>query len=260
MALMADPGWERRARHLLGTDPAGAWLAERSGRVVGAALALRREGWWVLSSLDVAAGEGGGDGRDEEPGVGWLLMEQVVTHGAAALRGVICAAPDSGALALYRVFGHRLHPTMRLHGSVERTALPVVHSVRDGAPDDVDFADAVDRLARGAAHGPDHRLLAQEHDLLVAESTTGRGYSWVGVEGPAVLAATDAATARELLWEILGRSAPGRLIAVERVTAEQDWAVDLAVRAGLGVSPGGFVCLRGLPRLPAPYLPSAWFG
>ena len=221
--------------------------------MLGGALALRREGWWVLSSLDVGPGADGG-------AVGRLLMERMVAHGAAALRGVICAGPDPRALGLYRVFGHRLHPAMRLQGAVERTALPAVRSVRDGTAGDVDLADAVDRLVRGAAHGPDHQVLAQDHVLLVAESPSGRGYAWVGADGPSVLAATDVATARELLWEVLGRTQPGRRVTVEHVSAEQDWAVDLAVRAGLAVGPGAFVCLRGMPRLPVPYVPSAGFG
>ena len=245
--------WERRARHLLSTDAPGAWLAERDGRVLGSALALRREGWWVLSGLDVLPGPDGNE-------VGRLLMERAVNHGAAALRGFIGAAPHSPSLALYRVLGHRLHPTLRLAGVVDRTALPVVGSVREGAPADVDLADAVDRLVRGAAHGPDHAYLAQDHALLVAESPSGRGYAWVGAEGPAVVAATDVPTARELLWEVFGRTPAGDTVAVERVTAEQDWAVDLAVRAGLGIGPGGFVCLRGMPRLAVPYVPSAEFG
>jgi len=197
-------------------------------------------------------------GADGE-GVGRLLMERAVTYGAAALRGAICAGPDPRALALYRAFGHRLHPTMRLEGVVERTALPVVRSVRDGAAD-LDLADAVDWLVRGAPHGPDHQMLAQDHGLLVAESPSGRGYAWAGADGPSVLAATDVGTARELLWEVLARAPAQRPITLDRVTAEQDWAVDLAVRAGLAVSPGAFICLRGMPRLPAPYVPSAHYG
>src|SRR3712207_3542342 len=42
-----------RIRHLAGTDPGGAWLAEDDGQVVGAALALLREGLWGLSLLVV---------------------------------------------------------------------------------------------------------------------------------------------------------------------------------------------------------------
>jgi hypothetical protein len=245
-------GWERRARHLLSTDAPGAWLAERDGRVLGSALALRRDGWWILSSLDVQWGP------DRE--VGRLLLERAVNHGAAALRGFINAGPDSPALGLYRVLGHRLHPTLRLAGTVQRTALPVVRTVRDGAPADVDLADAVDRLVRGAAHGPDHGFLARDHALLVAESPSGRGYAWVCAEGLAVLAATDVPTARELLCEVFARTPADGTVVIERVTAEQDWAVDLAVRAGVSIGPDGFVCLRGMPRLPVPYIPSTWFG
>src|SRR4051794_3417618 len=42
-----------RYRHLVRTDPGGAWVAERDGEIVGCALALRREDVWGLSLLVV---------------------------------------------------------------------------------------------------------------------------------------------------------------------------------------------------------------
>src|SRR4051794_11599005 len=43
-----------RLRHLLATDPGGAWVAERDGEIVGAALALVRERIWGLSLFVVS--------------------------------------------------------------------------------------------------------------------------------------------------------------------------------------------------------------
>jgi predicted N-acetyltransferase YhbS len=42
-----------RVRHFLTNDPEGSWVATSDGTVVGAALALRREGLWGLSLLVV---------------------------------------------------------------------------------------------------------------------------------------------------------------------------------------------------------------
>lgn len=241
--------WCRRARHLLAHDPGGCWVAEQDGRVVGGALSLRREGLWGLSSLAVAPGMQG-------TGVGRMLLERAAAYAGGALRGMICASEDPRAVRLYRAFDHKLHPTMRLQGVVDRSALPAVRSVREGSAADADFADAVDWQVRGAPHGPDHAILAAELGLLVAETVSGRGYAYLRDGSPAMLAATDLRTARELLWDVLARSAPGAHIRVDDVTAEQDWAVTVAVQAGLGIANAGFLCLRGM-RPPTPYVPSA---
>src|SRR4051812_15723331 len=42
-----------RYRHLVRTDPDGAWVAEHDGAIAGCALALRREDLWGLSLLVV---------------------------------------------------------------------------------------------------------------------------------------------------------------------------------------------------------------
>ena len=42
-----------RIGRLLATDPAGAWVAERDGELVGCSLAIMRDGLWGLSLLVV---------------------------------------------------------------------------------------------------------------------------------------------------------------------------------------------------------------
>src|SRR4051812_1468413 len=58
-----EPGL-RRIRHLVRTDPAGAWVTVTDdGTIDGAALALIRDGIWGLSLLVVAPGrQSGGSG------------------------------------------------------------------------------------------------------------------------------------------------------------------------------------------------------
>ena len=254
----AARAWEDRARHLLRTDPAGCWSAVGDdGVLAGYALSLRREGLWGLSSFAVRPGmQGGGVGRE--------LLARAAAYGAPALRGMICATSDARALRLYRAAGHRIHPAMRLSGTPDHAALPPVRHVREGGPGDLDEADAVDWLVRGSPHGPDHAVLARQLRLLLAETSSGRGYAYVGSSPGSssltvhALAATDPATARELLWGVLATAPAGTSVEVTDVTAEQDWAVDLALRAGLAVSPSGFVCVRGM-KPPTPYVPSGAF-
>lgn len=242
--------FHRRARHLARHDAAGCWLAvSDDGEPVGTALSLRREGLWGLSLLAVLPGAQGA-------GVGRALLERALAYGVPALRGMICSSEDARAVRMYRLAGFRLHPAMRLVGQVERSMLRPTRWVRDGEPAEVDFADAVDWQVRGAPHGPDHALLSAESPLLLAETPTGRGYCYLRDGSPLLLAATDAATARELLWEALGRTAAGARVSIDDVTGEQTWAVDVAVAAGLHVLSSGFVCTRG-SRPPAPYVPSA---
>jgi GNAT superfamily N-acetyltransferase len=65
-----------RINHLIDTDPSGAWVAEDDGRVVGAALALVREGLWGLSLLVV-------DPARQSEGIGRALLARSLEHGTA---------------------------------------------------------------------------------------------------------------------------------------------------------------------------------
>lgn len=245
--------WHRRARHLLATDPAGCWAAQSDeGVLLGIAISLRREGLWGLSSLAVRPGS-------QQAGVGRTLMEAATAYGSGALRGLICSSHDPRAVRLYRVFGLQLHPAMGFRGTVNRSMVPVVRHVRDGDRSDIDFADSVDWFVRGAPHGPDHEQMVDDAALLIAETDSGRGYCYLrDAREPWLLAATDARTARELLWAALARIPAERPVTVNDVTAEQRWAVDVAVAAGLSIVLPGFVCVRGM-RPPTPYIPCGAF-
>jgi GNAT superfamily N-acetyltransferase len=240
--------FRRRVRHQLTTDPAGCWIAEATGEVVGEAIAVRRERLWILSSYAVLP-------TAQNRGIGRALLERSLTYADGCVRGMIVSSPDARAARRYRLAGFTLHPLMHVHGRVDRDALPFVEHVRPGTLADLALLESVDRQVRGASHGPDHRLLNAEHALLVCDTFLGSGYAYALEGSPMLLAATSRRVAHKLLWEVLARSAPGQEIDVRNITVENEWAVDIGLAAGLEVRTSGYLCLRGM-RPPAPYVPS----
>ena len=75
-----------RIRQLIGTDPGGAWVAEEAGEVVGAALALEREGLWGLSLLVVSPAL-------QSQGVGRELLERTLELRRAAASAARSSSP-----------------------------------------------------------------------------------------------------------------------------------------------------------------------
>jgi hypothetical protein len=156
--------------------------------------------------------------------------------------------------------GFRLHPQLVFRGRVDRALLPVVRHVRDGTPGDRDLLDSLDRRTRGAAHGPDHDVLAEEGRvsplrLLVTDRPAGSGYAYVNDAGvPILLAASNRKAATSLTWEALATSDPDVTVEIGHVSPANDWAVDLAIAARLGIYSRGFLALRRMKE-PAPYLP-----
>lgn len=244
--------WRTRVTHLVEHDPRGCWVAEDAHGVLGVAVSMRRELTWLLASLAVRPGV---QGR----GVGRQVLDAALSYGTASLRGMLAASDDPAALRLYRAAGFALHPTMQLVGRVPRAVLPVVERVREGSAADLDLLDSVDRRVRDAAHGVDHRLLAGLYPLVVLDRSTGSGYAYVARGGgPFLLAATNRRTATDLLWETLAATDPGRTVTVARVSAANEWAVDVGLACRLALGSQGFLALRGM-RPPAPYLPSGQF-
>jgi GNAT superfamily N-acetyltransferase len=240
-----------RTRHLARTDPEGCWIAEDGGEPVGVALALRRESLWGLSLYAVVPEAQGN-------GVGRLLMERALAHSRGCLRGLIVSSPDPRAVRRYHAAGFKLHPTMELNGVVDRTALPDAGPipVHLGGPSHRDLLDSVDRRTRGSAHGPDHvELLRHCDELLLVDTLTGSGYCYRRGGRVELLAATSRRLAARLLIEALARIPDGEPACVANLTAEQDWALDVGLAAGLSLSNRGFLALRGM-RPPAPYAPT----
>ncbi len=240
--------WRDRTAHLLLTDPGGCWVADVDGDVVGMAVSLRRELLWVLGSYTVRPGL---QGR----GIGRALLDAAATHGRGCLRAMLNSSQDARAVRRYRRAGFDLLPQMLLWGRVARADLPLVRHVREGTDADFELMDSLDRRTRGAAHGPDHALMAGQFRLLVTDRPAASGYAYVDGSGSTVaLAATHRKAARSLLWEGLAGSDPGVDVRIPHVSPRNQWALDVAVAARLEVHPHGFLALRGM-REPAPYVP-----
>lgn len=244
--------WRRRCAHLVEHDGEGCWVAEDDAGRVGIATSLRRESWWGLSGYFVSP-------RAQGAGVGKPLLDAALRHANGTDRGMICSSHDPKAVRRYHKAGFTLHPTMVAWGTVDRAAIPAINGVRDGSDTDHALCDDIDRRIRGAAHGVDHELLRASYPLVVIDDSAGRGYCYLNVDsGPHLLAATEPPAATRLLWEALARSAPGPGLRLNFATADQDWAVDVAIAARLEIHGHGFLAYRGM--LPAvPYLPSPHF-
>ena len=234
--------WIRRTQHLVGTDPAGCWVAERDEDLLGVVVSFVREKMWLLASYAVVPGAQG-------LGLGRALLAPALEHGQGSLRGMLNASNDPKAVRRYHDAGFRLHPQMFLRGTPDRSTIPVVEKVREGSAGDVDLMDSIDRRTRGAAHGPDHEILLEQYRLVVSDTSAGQGYAYLD-DGVALLAATDRRTAVRLMWEAIASSED---VLIGHITAENDWAVEVGLAARLELDQGGYLALRHM-KPPMPYL------
>jgi hypothetical protein len=149
---------------------------------------------------------------------------------------------------------------MRLRGTVDKARLAAPDgAVHEGSAKHRDMMDSVDRRTRGGAHGPDHEELLRHYGLFVVDDLAGSGYCYVEADGKVqLLAATSRRLAKRLLTAALLSLPEGTEAKVGNLTAEQEWAVDVGLAAGLELSNAGYLCLRGM-RPPTPYIPSGLF-
>ena len=241
----------RRICHFLTHDADGAWVAtDGDERVVGIALALRRERLWGLSLLAV-------DPAAQSRQVGRRLLDAALAYAEpGGPAGILCSR-DPRAMHRYASAGFALHPQVRATGpvTVDRLRTPEL-PVREATPADFALADDVDRVARGAPRGPDHELLASQGVMFVVDSAGRRGYAHVHGGRVRTIAASDDVTATALLWRALAHACDlGTEAIVEHMTGNQQWAVRTVVEAGLSLAPSGPAFWRGRTP-PAAYLPS----
>ncbi len=235
-----------RYEHLIETDPGGAWVAEEDGELIGAALAIDREGMWGLSLLVVLPDH-------QSSGIGRALLERAREYADGGRRGaIILASPDHRALRAYARAGFDMHPCMDAEGRPDVGDPPP--GVRDGDDRDLPLTETVDRALRGTPHGSDIAafLRAGRRLLVVPE----RGYAVLGPDSIHLLAALDEEAARDLLLAGLAAAPPDKDYRVEWITSAQQWAVRPVLDAGLVLKPGGAVFLRGELGPLTPYLPS----
>lgn len=246
----ADVRWRRgleRIRHLLDTDPDGAWVADDGTGVRGVAMALVREGVWGLSLLAVAPGVQSG-------GVGRRLLAQALRTAEGTTGQIVLSSLDPRALRSYARAGFALQPAVEGFGVPRRDAIPAGLGVREGRDGDLELAAAIDREQRGGSHGEDHRkLLEAGFELLVAPD---RGYVFQRDGSPSLLAARDPDTARALLWATLAAAPAGHESGVMFVTEGQNWALPVMIEAGLSLEPCGPTFVRGRLGPMSPYLPN----
>jgi predicted N-acetyltransferase YhbS len=239
----------RRVTHLQRTDPGGAWVAEdERGEIVGVSLALVREGIWGLSLFAVAAGH-------RERGVGRELLEASFGHGADARGHLILSTEHPAAMRRYARLGLDLRPCVAAAGVIDRARLPATDGVGETGPEGIPVADAIGRAVRGAGHGIDLEVALGDGGtrLLLYED---RAFAVVRGERIMLLAGLDEPAATRALHAAFAATPPGASIAVDFLTAGQDWAVRACLDAGLALSPDGPFFTGGDLGPLRPYIPS----
>ena len=252
----SDARFDHRMRHLLQHDASGAWVSHDGDCVTGLAVALVREGLWVLSMLAV-------DPSAQGRGVARAVLERALAYGNADGPGLILASRDPKAMRRYAMAGFALRPAVTAWGCVRRAGLAAAPGVREGDTTDRALMEGVDRLQRGASHGPDHQLLLDDGGrLLVFDQGRRRGYAVVRRSDHrlSLLAATDADVATSLLTTVLADAPDTREVEVGWITAAQQWAIRTCLAAGLELHPVGPMMVRNHPGPMSPYLPNGATG
>ena len=239
-----------RVAHIRDRDPAGAWVAELDGEIVGLALALVREGVWGLSLFGVKP-------ELQGQGIGGPLLEGAMRASEGCRAGIILSSSDPRAMRRYFRAGFRVHPCLAAAGEINRARIPAGLRARAGDPEsEADRAtiDAASRFVRSASHLEDvGAMIATGAELLVIP---GRGWAVARDGAPAVVAALDEQAATDLTWSCLASGEAGAPTHIDFISQGNDWAVALALDAGLSLTPDGPTFVRGELGPLAPYLPS----
>jgi GNAT superfamily N-acetyltransferase len=237
-----------RVGHIRDRDPEGAWVAELDGEIVGMALALVREGVWGLSLFGVKPGLQG-------QGIGGPLLKGALQAAAGCRAAIILSSSDPRAMRRYFRAGFRVRPCLAAAGEMNRSRIPAGLKSRPGRLEaDREIIDAASRAVRGASHAEDiPAILATGGELIVVD---GGGWAAHRDGSPMIVAALDEESAIDLTWSCLATAEPGAPVHLDFLSQGNDWAVGLALDAGLSLTPDGPVFVRGDLGPLAPYLPS----
>ena len=233
--------------HLFAGDPSLFVVAERDGRLVAFAAALRRERLWYLSMCFVRPAE---QGR----GLGRKLLAAILPgpgDDAVLATATDSAQPISNALysrygivprlPLLSVSGYVTNPGVLPNLPAGMVAVPF-ETIAAGPPGGAGHlelttaVDALDRELLGVAHPQDHRFLRIEgrHGYLYRDAigaTQGYGYAWeTGRVGP--LAVRDAALAAPVVAHLL-RAVQSRGAQAVWVPGAAAAVIELLLAAGL---------------------------
>ena len=242
-----------RVAHLQRTDPGGAWVAVDDDEVVGLALSLRRGPMWFLSLLTVATSE-------QAKGIGRQLLDASLRTSEGADAAWILATADPKALRRYALAGFALHPGYMAKGPLDRALVPAVDVSTGDWATHGGLVDDVVTYLRGAPYGPDLEVFAAAGNrLLVVDEAAHRGFCIVGPRGILAVGATAPEVAQRLLWAALADTA-NPTATVDWLTADQQWAIDVALAARLPLTAGPSSCRRSVLGPLSPFLPSGAYG
>ena len=244
--------WKQRIAQGFATDPQGASVAELGGEIVAVAQAIARERLWCLSLLAVHP-------RAQSSGAGRALMERALTYETHSTDiGLITSSSDPRALRLYALAGFALLPTFQVEGTLDRAAVPEpAGEVHAAGRDDLEALAPISREVRGAPHTLELEFALRMGMRVLRVGDRGFAVVWQG-HGVWLLVARDDEAATQLLAASLLFVATDHP-SVRWITGEQQWAIELLVRAGLRLVPYGALCVRGEPGPLRAYLPSGPF-
>lgn len=230
------PWLERRTGYLAERDPAGAWVAEEGGEVIGMTNAIVRDGIWGLSMMAVLPDR-------HARGTGTQLLRAALTHAEGTRGQLIMSSQDPKAMRLYARAGFDLLPGVSLAGILDRSALPDGLAARE--TDDLEAAAALGAPVRGGAYDAQDLALLLTLPMSGIFMVEGRGFALHQGGRPNLVVADSEAVATDLLWSALACTAPGGTVDIDPVTAGQDWAVRVGLDAGLALTPSGPMFKRG---------------
>jgi GNAT superfamily N-acetyltransferase len=237
-------------RRFVERDPGGAWIAADGPSLAGLATAIRRGPFWGLSLLFV-------DPASQDQGLGHRLLDAALSYADGAATRMIMTTTDPRALRRYSRAGLDIHPAVEASGAIDRSTIPDSLPGRSGDTGDLELVASVDEGLRGSRAEDVEYLLSSGAVLQIIDNGTARGYAVHGQKRLMMLGATDDATASLVLWRFL--AAAGDEAEFWGMTARQNWAVKVALAAGLQVAPTGPLFIAGREHPPGPWLPSGWY-